>query len=171
MQQRTAAALSSTGAGESPPRAAAGACPHAPAANRLAGGDSGCRADADAGESSGESIDMSSDPQAQQQVQLAAPPPLVHWLASTDPATQRHARGILAAVQMATAISLWLQPSQQPAQLPLLQPRQPAMPAAEVDGESASTVCLPQAQDAPPTAPPPTERKKRQGGASGPRQW
>lgn len=183
MQQRSAAAFSSTGEGECPPRTAAGACPHASTAANRPTRSSECWADADADESSGESTAVSSDPQAQQRPQAAAAPPLVHWLAASDPATQRHAPGILAAVQLATAISLWLQPPlqppQQPVQLPLLQPQpqpqQPALAAAEPDGESASTVCLPQApaeaDDAPATAPPPPHRKKRQADADHTQQW
>ncbi|KAL4427917.1 hypothetical protein ABPG75_002006 [Micractinium tetrahymenae] len=37
-------------------------------------------------------------------------PLLQQWLASSDPSTQRHAAGILAAVNLACSIATWLQP-------------------------------------------------------------
>ena len=188
MQQRTAPAFSSTGTGDSP-------CPRPPGAASAAGAGapnrsgSGCWAGADAEESSGESTDVVSDPQAQQRQQAAAFPPLVHWLASTDHATRRHAHGILAAVQMATAISLWLQPPLQHAPVPQqeqqAQQPEPALPAAEptADSQAVGSDTAPAARPprtaslaagagaAPATALVAPERKKRQGGAAGTQQW
>lgn len=66
------------------------------------------------------------------------PQTLLHqWLASADPSTQRHAAGILAAVNLACSIATWLQPPAAAPGLPAEQttaaPLPPAPPLPALD--------------------------------------
>ena len=100
----------------------------------------------------------------------ACPPPqkmLLQWLAGQDAATQRHAAGVLAAVNLATAISMWLAPQptqppppqlpEQPLPLPATRPPMQQLPCAQHEGQEAA---------GPATAATSQRRKRRLPGTS-----
>lgn len=159
-QRAQAAALSTSASGSSAPAAAPST-------------DGGWTAEAQPStggactdESSGQDCEAQSREPAEKQPQ----PLLMQWLASVDPGTRRHAAGVMAAVNVATAISMMCS---HPA-LTSLEWRAPlpitAVPAAAAAARAGSTGIAPispavPSQPASPPLEPAVERKKRHSGA------
>ncbi|PRW56438.1 serine-repeat antigen [Chlorella sorokiniana] len=163
-QRAQPTALSTSASGSSAPAAAST--------------DGGWSADAQPGsavytdESSGQGCEAQSREPAEQQPQQPQPL-LMQWLASVDPATRRHAAGVVAAVNVATAISVMCS---HPALTGLgwsgdllHTAAAPAPPAAPCDGSSVHAPAAAEALPTQPASPPlelAVERKKRPSGTA-----